>query len=89
MLSRLAAPVAQLLKNNAEQPAPQKGVPELLAALADARARKADLERQERELVAATQAKLREQQEALEDLRRRVRDSGIELDGGQPGLASN
>jgi hypothetical protein len=83
MLSRLAAPVAHFLKNQTPQPAPAQGVPELLAALAETRARKADLERRERELIVATQAKLREQQEALEDLRRKVRDNGIETDGSQ------
>ena len=82
MLSHFAAPVAHLLRKKAPPPVPEKGVPQLLAALAEARARKAELERHEKELVAATQAKLREQQQALEDLRNRVRDSGIEIDGG-------
>ena len=86
MFSHFAAPVAHLLKKSPPppQPAPEKGVPQLLAALAEARARKADLERQEKELIAATQAKLREQQQALEDLRNRVRDSGIEIDSTPP-----
>jgi hypothetical protein len=84
MLSRFAAPVAHLLKNQAPQPAHAQGVPELLAALAETRARKAELERREQELIAATQAKLREQQEALEQLKREVRNSGIALEGGQP-----
>jgi hypothetical protein len=104
MLSRLVAPVGLLVKNKAPQPAPAQGVSDLLAALAAIRARKADLERQEQELVLATQAKLREQQEALEQLRKKVRDSGISTDGGatapaavsgaaaqpgQPALSSN
>jgi hypothetical protein len=83
MLSHLVSPVAHLLKKKPEAPAPGKGVSELLAALAETRARKVELERQERELVAATRARLREQQEALEGLRKRVRDSGIEPDEGQ------
>ena len=41
MLSRLAAPVATILKKQPARPAPEKGVAELLAALADVRARKA------------------------------------------------
>jgi hypothetical protein len=89
MLSRFAAPVANLLKSQTPQPAPPKGVPELLAALADTRARKAELERQEKELIAATQARLREQQAALEELRKKVRDSGIDTDAGQSVLASH
>jgi hypothetical protein len=71
-------------KNKGQQPAAANDVADLLAALAETRARKADLERQEKELVAATQAKLREHQEALEELRKRARDSGIDTDPGQP-----
>jgi hypothetical protein len=81
MSFRLVAPVGSLLKNKVPQPAPQQGVSELLAALAATRAQKAELEQREQELVLATRAKLREQQEALEELRKRVRDSGIETDG--------
>lgn len=84
MLSRFAAPVAHLLKSPAPQPAPPQTVPELLAALAETRAKKAELEQRERELIAATQVKLREQAEALEHLRRKVRDSGIEVEGAEP-----
>jgi hypothetical protein len=87
MLSHFAAPVTHLLKKNTSPPpapAPEKGVPQLLAALAEARARKAELERQEKELIAATQARLREQQQALEELRNRVRDSGIDIDATPP-----
>ncbi|HJT77348.1 MAG TPA: hypothetical protein VJ739_09130 [Gemmataceae bacterium] len=84
MLSRFAAPVAHLLRSPAPQPAPAQGVPELLAALAETRAKKAELEQREKELIAATQAKLREQEEALENLRRKVRDSGIGVEGTKP-----
>jgi hypothetical protein len=76
MLSRFAAPVANFLKKQTPKPAPG-GVPELLAALEAVRARRADLEREEREIIAATQARLREQQEALAELQRRVHDCGI------------
>jgi len=82
MMSQLVSPVAHFFKNKTEAPVPTKCVPELLAALAETRAKKAELEQQERDLVAATQAKLREQQEALEELKRKVRDSGIETDCG-------
>ena len=76
MLSRFAAPVANFLKKQTPKPVPGS-VPELLAALEAVRARRADLEREEREIIAATQAKLREQQEALAELQRRVHDCGI------------
>src|SRR4051794_16956690 len=66
MLSHVAASATCLLKGKPAQP--PKGVPELLAALAAVRARRAELEREEQEILAATRAKLREQQEALEDL---------------------
>jgi hypothetical protein len=82
MLSRLVAPVTNLLKSRPPQSLPEKGVPELLAALAEVRARKAQLEREEVEIIAATRARLREQQAALEDLRRKVQDCGI--DGTEP-----
>jgi hypothetical protein len=84
MLSRFAAPVAHLLRNPVPQPAPAHGVPELLAALAETRAKKAELEQREKELIAATQVKLREQEEALAHLRRKVRASGIEVEGAEP-----
>jgi hypothetical protein len=78
MLSHVAASATSLLKGKpAQQP---KGVPELLAALAAVRARRAELEREEQEILAATRAKLHEQQQALEDLKRKVRESGIEVD---------
>ncbi len=78
MLSHVAASATSLLKG---KPAPSaKGVPELLAALAAVRAKRAELDREEQELLAATRAKLHEQQHALEDLKRKVRESGIEVD---------
>ena len=79
MLSHVAASATSLLKGKPAQP--PKGVPELLAALAAVRARRAELEREEQEILAATRAKLQEQQQALEDLKRKVRESGIEVDG--------
>jgi hypothetical protein len=84
MLSRFAAPVAHLLRSPAPRPAPAQDVPELLAALAETRAKMAELGQREKELIAATQAKLREQAEALEHLRKTVRDSGIEVEGAEP-----
>jgi len=88
MLSRLTAPVTNLLKNRAPEPTPEKGVPELLAALADVRARKARLEQEERDIIAATRERLRQQQEQLEELRRKVNDSGIEVAAGAAAPAS-
>jgi hypothetical protein len=78
MLSHVAASATNLLKGKAAQP--PKGVPELLAALAAVRAKRAELEREEQQILAATRAKLHEQQQALEDLKRKVRESGIEVD---------
>ena len=78
MLSHVAASATNLLKGKPAQP--PKGVPELLAALAAIRAKRAELEREEQDLLAATRAALREQQDALEDLKRKVRESGIEVD---------
>jgi hypothetical protein len=78
MLSHVAASASNLLKGK-PAPAP-KGVPELLASLAAVRAKRAELEREEQEILAATRAKLHEQQQALEDLKRKVRESGIEVD---------
>ncbi len=78
MLSHVAASATSLLKGKPAQP--PKDVPELLAALAAVRARRAELDREEQEILAATRTKLREQQEALEDLKRKVRESGIEVD---------
>ena len=77
MLSRLTAPVTNLLKGRAPQPVPEKSVPELLAELAAIRARKADLERQEQEIIAATRVRLRQQEEVLAELKRQVQDCGI------------
>jgi hypothetical protein len=89
MLNRFATPVTHLLKNNASQPARPKGVHELLQALAEVRARKADLERQEQEIIAATRARLSEQQQELEALRRKAQDCGIEAEdqAARPGPA--
>ena len=41
--------------------------------------RKADLERQERELLAAARAELLKEQQALEDLKKKVTDCGIDV----------
>jgi hypothetical protein len=69
----------------AQTPATEKGVPELLAALADVRARKEQLEQEEKEIIAATRARLRQQQEMLEELKRKVNGCGIEVhDDQQP-----
>ena len=79
MFSRLMAPVTNLVKKHGRQSPPPKSVADLLAALADVRARKAQLDQEEKDLIAATRARLREQQEALEDLRRKVVDHGIDV----------
>ena len=56
MFFRLMTDVTNFLKPKAPQTPPAKTVPELLASLAAVRARKADLEREEKEIVAATSA---------------------------------
>jgi hypothetical protein len=78
MLFRLVTPVANFLKPKAAQVPQAKTVPELLVSLAAVRARKADLEREEKEIVAATQAGMRAQQEAVEALKRKLQECGIE-----------
>jgi hypothetical protein len=84
MLFRLVTPVTNFLKPKPAQPAAAKAVPELLVTLAEVRAKKADLERQEKEIVAATQAGLRAQQEALEGLKKKIQECGIEIDSSRP-----
>src|SRR4051794_28450877 len=87
MLSRLAAPVTHFLKGRKPQPqpVPEKGVSELLVALAAIRAKKAQLEEEERALILATRERFRREQEVLEELKRKVNDCGIEvLEGGLP-----
>jgi len=86
MLSRLMAPVANFVKKRGRQSPPHRSVSDLLAALADVRARKAQLDQEEKDLIAATRARLREQQEALEDLRRKVVDHGIEVTEHAPSV---
>jgi hypothetical protein len=85
MLARLASSVSKLLKKKAPSRAPDRGVPEFLAALTETRAKRAELERLEKEIIASTRAKLREQQEALEQLKRKVRDHGIDAEGDRSG----
>jgi hypothetical protein len=89
MLSHLVGSVANVVKGKPSAPpsAPAKSVPELLAALAAVRARRAELEREEQDILATTRLRLREQQEALEALRRQVLDSGIEIEGGHAACA--
>ncbi len=82
MFTRLTAPVSNLLKGKPQQNAAEKGVPELLEALAQVRARKAQLEQEEKEIIAATRARLREQQERLEELKKQVHGCGIEAHEG-------
>lgn len=85
MLSRLASTVSNVVKGKAPQAArAEKGVPELLAALADVRARRAQLEREEQEILATTRSRLLEQQEALEQLKRRVHECGIQVEADRP-----
>jgi hypothetical protein len=80
MLFRLTSSVTGLLRSKTPPQAQSKGIPELLADLARVRARKADLEREEQGILSATQAKLREQHEALEELKRQVKECGIVSD---------
>jgi len=86
MLTRLTAPVSNLLKGRGPQPVPEKGVAELLTELADVRARKEKLEQQEKDIIAATRDRLRQQQELLEELKKKVNGCGIEVhaDGATP-----
>ena len=79
MLSRLTAPVSNLLGGRAAPATTKKGVPELLAELAEVRAKKADLERREQELLAAARAELLKEQQALEELKKKVTDCGVNL----------
>src|SRR5437762_1682921 len=79
MLSRLTAPVSNLLGGRAAPPTTKKGVPEILAELAEVRTRKADLEQREQELLAAARAELLKEQQALEELKKKVTDCGIDL----------
>jgi hypothetical protein len=79
MFTRLTAPVSNLLKGRPQQASGEKGVPELLEALAQVRARKAQLEQEEKEIIAATRARLRQQQELLEELKKQVHGCGIEV----------
>lgn len=79
MLTRLTAPVSNLLKGRGQPTPSEKGVAELLAELADVRARKTQLEEQEKEIIATTRARLRQQQELLEELRKKVNGCGIEV----------
>lgn len=84
MLSHLVGSVAHAVKGKSPQSPQPKEVPELLAALAAVRARRAELEREEQDILAATRLRLREQQDALEALRRQVLESGIDIDGDRP-----
>lgn len=79
MFTRLTAPVSSLLKGRPQQAAGEKDVPELLEALAQVRARKAQLEQEEKEIIAATRGRLRQQQELLEELKKQVHGCGIEV----------
>jgi hypothetical protein len=81
MLFRLVTPVTNFLKPKVLQTpqAPQnKTVPDLLVTLAAVRAKKAELEREEKEIIAATQAGVRAQQEAVEGLRKKLLEVGID-----------
>lgn len=78
MLSRLAAPVVNLLGSRPTPPKAVKGVPELLAELAKVRAEKAGLERREEEIISAARARLLQERQALEDLKKKVTECGIE-----------
>src|SRR5262245_13347014 len=81
MLSRLAAPVANFLGTRTPRPSPsaEKSVPDLLAELAKVRAEKAALERREEEIIAAARARLVQERQALEELKKQVSDCGIEV----------
>ena len=63
----------------AQAKAADKGVPELLAELAEIRTKKAELTRREGEIVAAARARLQKEQQALEGLKKKVSECGIEF----------
>ena len=81
MLSRLVGSATPTAKGTLSTPASEKSVSQLLAELAQVRARKAELDREETEILAATRESLRRQQAALEELKKKVQESGIEVDG--------
>jgi hypothetical protein len=82
MLSRFAN-IVKPKAPPASPAAPTSGVQELLARLAAIRAKKAELDQEEKAVLVATATCLRQQQEALEELKRRVSECGIELEGGR------
>jgi hypothetical protein len=79
-LSRLTGSGSNASKGKAPPPSQPKTVAELLDALAQVRARKIELAQQEQEILAETQKALRDHQEALLELRRRVQECGIPVD---------
>jgi uncharacterized protein YlxW (UPF0749 family) len=81
MLSHLISPANTTRKNKPQQAERPRDVRDILEELADVRAKKAELEKRERELLAAARVRLREQQEELEALRRQVHENGTEADG--------
>jgi hypothetical protein len=75
MLFRFAAPGGRAAPTTPEV----KSVAELLAELAEVRTKKAELTRREGEIVAAAQARLLQEQQALEGLKKKVSECGIEV----------
>ena len=79
MFSRLTSPVSHFLGRRPAPSSAVKGVPELLAELAEVRAQKADLERREQEILTAARDQLLKEQRALEELKKKVTDCGIDV----------
>jgi hypothetical protein len=79
MLAGLTKSAINLVKSNTPAQRPVRDVPELLSALTTVRAKIAELEHQEKEILAATAAKLREHESALEELKKKAQGCGIEI----------
>ena len=79
LLAGLTKSAINLMKSNKPAQQPAMDVPELLSALTTVRAKIAELAHQEKEILAATAAKLREHESALEELKKKVQECGIEL----------
>jgi len=79
MLSRLTAPATSRLSGGDAQSKSAKGVTELLAELAEVRVQKAELEKREAAIVTAARARLVQERQALEGLKKKVAECGIEV----------
>jgi len=79
MLSRLTTSATSRLSGGDAQTKSAKGVTELLAELAEVRVQKAELEKREAAIVSAARARLVQERQALEGLKKKVAECGIEV----------